>query len=315
MKDPRIAFFGSPSLAARCLRALLESFRVELVVTNPDKIRGRGRRISPTPVKELALRNNIDVFQSGRIDSSLTAMLRKHEIDLNVVVAFGKILPEDIIHYPRYGSVNLHASLLPKLRGPSPVQSAILNGETKTGITLQMMKKEMDAGDILATRRLRIDPHDTAEDLMEMIIDRAPSFLLQTLKDYLNNKINPVKQNSEEATYCSIIKKEDGRIDWNESTSVLLRKIKAYNLWPVAFSFLNGNLLHIFDAFVPPEHSMVGGVPGEIVEADRKAGIIVKTGDGAIGLSEVQLENRKRMSYHEFMNGYRNLKGSVLTSS
>lgn len=312
MKYPKIAFFGTPPLARACLAALVNSFQVKLVVTKSDKAQGRGKRIKLTPVKDLALKNNIDIYQPHKIDKGLIEALSRNRIELNVVVAFGKILPVEVLDFPKYGSVNLHASLLPKYRGPSPIQSVILNGERKTGITLQKMNKEVDAGDILIQREIVIKRDYTSQDLMERIVELSPTFLIQGIKDYISGKIKPKKQNGDKATYCSIIKKEDGLIDWTEKALVILNIIRAHNIWPVAFTYLDGKMLKIYNARMSPLEDCFRARYGEVVEASAINGIVIKTGEGIINILDLQLENRKRMSYQEFINGFRNLKGKVL---
>ncbi len=312
MKYPKIAFFGTPQLARACLAELVNSFQVKLVVTKRDKARGRGKRIKITPVKDLALKKNIEIYQPQKIEQGLIEALSRNRIDLNVVVAFGKILPVEVLDFPKYGSVNLHASLLPKYRGPSPIQSVILNGERRTGLTLQKMNKEMDTGDILIQREIVIERDYTSQDLMEKIVELSPSFLINGIKEYVSGKIKPEKQNDDEATYCSMIKKEDGLIDWSEKALVILNIIRAHNIWPVAFTYLDGKMLKIYNARMSPMADGIHAHYGEVVEASSINGIVIKTGEGMINILDLQLENRKRMSYQEFVNGFRNLKGKVL---
>lgn len=314
-RTPNIAFFGSPELAAACLDELIGPFNVNMVVTRPDKEYGRGKKMKPTPVSEIALREIITVYRPQSIDSAITRELDYHNIHLIIAVAYGKILPDDIINYPEAGCLNLHASILPKYRGPSPLQAALLNGETETGVTVQIMKKELDAGDILAVRKIHVNQGWTAKDLMGEIVSISPSFLVETISSYLAGMINPEKQNENEATFCTMIRKKDGLIDWSEGADVLRNRIRAYNIWPVAFTYLDGKLLKIFNASLHSmENSSLAG-PGKIVDVSSHEGIIVQTGRGMLGISELQLANKKRLKCGDFIRGCRNLKGRVLGST
>jgi len=311
-KEVRIGFFGSPPLAAACLENLIHNFPVHLVITQPDREGGRGRNLSETPVSSIAGQADITVLKPFALDREILTYLEALKINLIVVVAYGKILPDYLLHFPQYGSVNLHASLLPRHRGASPIESAILKGDRVTGMTLQRMERRMDAGDILAKEQIPVKDDMTAEDLLECFIEMAPDFLTQSIRDYLAGVLEPVKQDESEATYCAKIEKDDGYIDWCETADLILKKIRAFSLWPVAFTKLDGKLLRIFRARISQKTVDEGDVPGTVVVCDRTEGIIVQTGHGIIGIMELQLENRKRMSHWEFMNGYRELEGKLL---
>jgi len=265
-----------------------------------------------TPVKEIALQNGIALYQPWDIDKDIIQALESHGIDLIVVVAYGKILPEEIIRYPEWGSLNLHASLLPRYRGPSPIEAVLVNGEKTTGITLQIMDKEMDAGDILAQRAIPVEPGMTASDLLEEIIKVSPGFLAESVSKYLSKELHLQKQCEQDATYCPIIKKEDGHINWKEEAQAIVNKIRAYTLWPVAYTTLEGNYLRIFNARLQQPGEPYTAKPGEIVELNKKEGIYVKTGNGLISILELQPVNKRKMDFRQFLNGYRNLKGKVL---
>jgi methionyl-tRNA formyltransferase len=310
-----IAFFGSPQLAAVCLSELVERFRIGMVVTKPDRERGRGKKVTPTPVKQVAGRKNIPVYQPVNIDRTLLHSLDQHNIHLIVVVAYGKILPRWIIDHPERGSMNLHASLLPKYRGPSPIQSVLLRGEKVTGITLQIMRPEMDAGEIVARREIPVEDEWTAEDLMNRIISVGPSFLVRSIGTYLKGTSSPEKQREEEVTYCAMIRKDDGLIDWSGNTNEIINKIRAFNIWPVAHTYLENKLLRIYNAHVSSLSIANETQPGMIVDLDKADGIVVCTGDGFLSITDLQLENKKRMHYRDFMNGYRNLSGKILVST
>jgi methionyl-tRNA formyltransferase len=314
MKDTRIAFFGSPRLARSCLEELHRKIPVKLVVTQPDREKGRGKSVSATPVKEFAGEHHVHIYQKRELEEDLLDVLREREIDLIVVVAFGRILSEPIISCPRYGSLNLHASLLPKFRGPSPIEAALLAGESATGVSLQIMTPEIDRGDILASRRITIDDQWTAEHLHEELIRVAPPFLSRSVGEYIEGRLKPRPQFDRCASYCRTIRKQDGCIDWNEAAHSIRNRVRAYSIWPVAFSWLDGRLLRLYNAHILAQEGERAGTgkTGEIVAADRKRGLVVKTGEGYLSITDLQLENKRRMDYRDFVNGFRNLEGTLL---
>jgi len=314
-QNPNIAFFGSPLLAGQCLSALVQSFTVSMVVTKPDRKAGRGMKTGATPVKEAAFDRNIDVYQPERADESLVREMKAHSVNLIVVVAYGKILPEFVISRPALGSLNLHASLLPKYRGPSPIEAAILSGDTCTGLTVQTMAKKMDAGDIIAQQVIPLTPDMNASDLKNEIIRIAPGFLLQSIQQYMTNALQPRPQNELDATYCTPIRKEDGWINWHDSASDVLNRIRAFDIWPVAYSMLEGKRVRVYRARVVNLPGYEDVLPGQIVGLDRNMGVLVKTGNGIVSLLELQPENKKIMDFRQFINGYRDIEGKVLESS
>ena len=314
-KLPILGFFGSPKLAACCLTRLLATFPVGMVVTQPDKSAGRGRVLGATEVAQVAERAKLPLYKPPalRHEASARALadgLKAHGVELIVVVAYGKLLPDEILQAPMLGCVNLHASILPKYRGAAPVQAALMAGERITGITVQKMKREMDAGDILATREIGIDPGWTAEHLAGEINRIAPAFLGETIEAYLSGGISPVPQDEREATFCSIIRKEDGAIDWNDEAARICNKVRAYNIWPVCYSYLDGKLVRFFAARIARgETENAHATPGQVVRLDKGEGIVTMAGDGLVGLLELQLENKKRLSHRDFVNGCRDLLG------
>lgn len=313
----RTAFFGTPLLAKKSLEALIEHFNVVLAVTKPDKRRGRGKKLLPTEVKEFAVHAGIPVVTPHQLDDSFVDTLREYNVQLIVLVAYGKILPESIIKFPEYGSVNLHPSLLPELRGASPIQSAILFGLKKTGITLQKMVYEMDAGDIISQVEIKIDKDWSAEDLYSKVLEVAPGFLVSNLKLYIEGKLTPVPQDKSKVTYCYPLKKSDAPVNWSEDAGRISRKIMAFNLWPVCYSYLDTKVLRFFRAYVynGDTSAFASCKTGEVVDIVKNAGIVVKCGDGFVALTELQLQGKRRMNYMDFINGYRNLKGKVLRAS
>jgi methionyl-tRNA formyltransferase len=310
MKDTKIAFFGTPYLARACLATLIQAFDVTLVITRPDRARGRGKKIGMSPVKDYARLKGIEIYQTDKIGEGLAELLKERRIDLNVVVSFGKILPSQIIETPPLGSVNLHASMLPKYRGPSPIEAAILKGDRKTGITLQKMARRMDSGDIILQKEIEMARTSTARDILQKTIDISPEFLVKGIQGFIKGELRSVKQREEDATYCSIIRKEDGLIDWGEDAVLIINKIRAYNIWPVAYTHLDGKLIKIFNAEIFPVTALPSARPGKIVRAKAEQGVIVKAGKGFINILELQMENHKKMCSRDFINGYRNLEGN-----
>lgn len=314
MNRERIAFFGSPPLAHACLEELHRSFTISLVITQPDRKKGRGRKVSMTPVKTYALEHGFVVYQSPDLGAGLVGVLKEHGITLIVVVAFGRLLQEQIISCPEHGSLNLHASLLPKYRGPSPIEAAILGGERETGVTLQHMAVEMDRGALLDSESIVIESSWTAENLYNRIVEISPPFLSRSVKNYLEGRLEPVEQDENLASYCKVIRKKDGYIDWQEDADHIRNIIRAYNLWPVAYSHLQGRQLKIYNAQIVKAPPNVRGnhMAGQVVSANKEQGIIVKTGRGYLGITDLQMENRRRMDHGEFINGHKDLEGSVL---
>lgn len=312
----KIAFFGTPLFARVCLEALHNAFEVDLAVTKADKECGRGRKITKSPVKEYALKNGIQVRHYEKGGDKIAGELKERGIGLSVVVAYGKILTREVIEAASYGSVNLHASMLPKYRGPSPLVAAILEGETKTGITLQKMHRRMDAGDIILQREIAIGEEDTAGDLLRRITAVCPDFIVEGIRGLLSGALTLRPQDESEATYCTMVGKEEGLVDWSETARTVLNRIRAYNPWPVAYTFLDGKTVRIFNAHrterIITKKGKYPGEPGTIVGIDKTEGILVLTGDETIGIRRLQLENKRCMTHGEFTCGYRELVGKVL---
>jgi methionyl-tRNA formyltransferase len=299
----RIVFFGSPDSAIPSLRKLLDNgHSVELVVTQPDRPAGRGRRLTPSPVKMFALENKIPVLESVRIRRDEAVLPRIQEIspDVNVVVAYGQIIPAAVIYLPRFHSLNVHFSLLPKCRGAAPVQWTILNGEKESGITIIELNEKMDEGDVLAQIRTDIAPRETAAGLEARLAVMGADLLLQTLGEI--ESIKPVPQDHRQASLAPKIQKEDGRIIWSESASGIDRRVRALAERPGAFTSLHGRRLQIHagrDLDVPSS----GRPPGEILSASKE-GLKIACGEGTVYLiEELQPEGKRRMSAHDFFLG------------
>jgi methionyl-tRNA formyltransferase len=310
----RIVFFGSPKTAIPSLQKIVEEgHTIELIITQPDRPSGRGKKLTTSPVKQFALDKNIPVFQPRRIRKDPVASEKLSAInpDLNVVVAYGQIIPASIIYLPKYHSINLHFSLLPKYRGASPVQWAILNGECRTGLTIFELNEKMDEGDILMQQEIEILPHEKAFELEGRLAQEGAELLVKTIHQM--DTLTPLKQDHALATYAPLIKKEDGLIDWSDEAIAVERKVRAFSPWPSAFTYIRGKRLKILDGRAQTAESQFSVKPGEIA-AVQKAGIFVGCGDGKIYVIEhLQPENRKAMSAHSFSLGADIKPGEALT--
>jgi len=307
----KVLFMGSPKFAIPILEGLLAHYQVVGVVTQPDRPAGRGLRLKPPPVKELALAHGIPVFQPESLKGEeAIAWIRAREPDVIVVAAFGQILPPAVLQIPPYGCLNVHASLLPRYRGAAPIQAAILNGDSETGITIILMDEGLDTGPILARKVIPISPEDTAGTLEEKLSHLGAELLLETLPAWVEGKIKPLPQEGE-PSYTKPVKKEEGLLDWGLPAEVLARKVRAFNPWPGAFTFWKGKLLKIWKATSVALTSEE--TPGKVFRDSE--GIKVACGSGALLLEEIQLEGKSRMGPEEFARGQRDFVGSILTSA
>ncbi len=250
-KKLNFAFWGTPDVAAETLEILKRNgYLPSLVITSPDKPQGRKMIVTPTPVKVWAIENNVPYLQPEKLEQEeIWSVLRTHNPLLFLVVAYGKIIPEKIINLPKLGSINIHYSLLPKYRGASPVESAILSGDEETGVTIQKMEYKMDTGPVVAEEKVEIGPDEKATDLRKRLIKIGGELLVKTLPDFMNGKVTPIPQDENLATYCKKIKKEDGLVDLaTEPPSTLYNKFRAYATWPRTYFFQNGKRIIITDA-------------------------------------------------------------------
>ena len=301
----RIVFIGTGEIGVPTLRALLDSeHEVVAVVTQPDKPVGREQRIEPPPIKKALIGRAQTAgtrrsFNPRRIkDPQTIEEIRGLTPDVIVVVAYGQILPRDVLEIPRLACLNLHASLLPRWRGAAPVQAAIAAGDCETGITVMYMDEGLDTGDILLQRNVEILPNDTGGSLHDRLAQIAPETLLESLRLLAAGNAPRIPQDNARATYAPKLKREHGQIDWSESAEAIERKIRAYNPWPGAFMKVDRQNLKVFSASVVD----LNGQPGEILRSDKD--LIVATGKGALSLAEVQLEGKRRMSAAEFLRGH-----------
>ncbi len=301
----KIVFMGTPDFAVPCFEALVKSeYDIIGVFTNPDKKKGRGYAVSMPPVKEIALLNGVKVFQPKTLRSDESyEILKELAPDLIVVVAYGKILPKNILELPPMGCINVHGSLLPKYRGAAPIQWSIINGEEITGITTMYMNEGLDTGDMLLQEEVSIGENETSGELFDRLCKVGSELLIKTIKGIENGSIKRVKQRDEEATYAPMLTKEISRIDWTKNARDIHNLVRGLNPWPKAFTMLDGKVLKIYKTNVLQN---VIGKPGEIKSLDP---FIVCCGDGnAIKILELQFDSRKRMRAEDFFRGYKNRK-------
>lgn len=303
---------GTPDFAVPSLELLCrENYEVTLVVTQPDRPKGRGRKRVPSPVKAKALALNLQVSQPATLKSDkFENQLKSLQPDFLVVVAFGHILSQRILQVPKFGAINIHASLLPKYRGPAPIQWAIMNAEPYTGVTSMFMDTGMDTGHILLTQREPILPEDTASTLHDRMANAGAELLIKTLKDLAAKKIQPIPQDHSQATYAPLLKKQDGHINWQRPAEKLEPFIRGMTPWPGAFTFHNEKRLKIMKA--APISETVTEAPGTILEAFPDE-LRVATGKGTLSILEIQGPSGKRLEIAEFLRGYRLPAGTILT--
>ena len=310
----RIVFFGTPDFAVPTLTALLRSRHHILgVITQPDEPKGRGQRLSTPPVKMHALGENIDVLQPENMkDSTLLDTLYQWQPDTCVVIAFGRILPRQILDIPRLGCVNLHGSLLPKYRGAAPIQWAICNGEVETGVTSMLMDQGMDTGPILLQRPVAIRPKERASGLAHRLADIGAEVILETLDALEADAITPQPQDSDRASLAPILKKTDGMIRWNDSASRIANLVRGMDPWPGAYTYHGTEQWRLWDVEAVDDSPSLQS-PGTILSTTRDS-INVATGHGTIHILELQPASRRRMPVHAYLSGHRVNSGSMLTN-
>lgn len=309
----KVIFMGTPDFSVGTLKALAESgHEILAVVTQPDKPKGRGHSLQYTPVKEEALRRNLTVWQPARVrDPEFIEQIRSLKADVIVVVAFGQIIPRQILEAAPYGCINVHASLLPKYRGAAPIQWAVLDGEKESGVTIMRMDEGLDTGDMISKTTVTLDEDETSGSLFEKLSQAGAKLLVQTLEDLEQKKAVFEKQPAQSPTpYASMITKEMGRIDWSHSAQKIERLVRGLAPWPSAYTYLDSKTLKIWKAHVSGQDT--GGTPGEITHTDKKS-IYVATGEGTLCLDEVQLEGKKRMACSDFLRGYKIKESARLT--
>ncbi len=303
---------GTPQFAATILEALLQSScQVLAVYTQPDKPAGRGRPVVLPPVKKLALDQQIPVMQPETLKSSdVLDKLVSFQPELIVVAAYGAILPGQVLSLPKFACLNVHPSLLPRHRGPSPVAYTILGGDELAGVTIMLMDAGIDTGPILAQEITGISFMDTTGSLSAKLANVGARLLLETLPGWLNRELIPQAQDETQATYSKLITSEDAEIDWHFSAVQLWRRIRAYNPWPISYTWYNGKRLRIHRSI--PFANVADGEIGEVIALPESPGVGVMTGEGILGLCQVQLEGKREMSADDFVRGRRDFIGCVL---
>lgn len=300
----KIVFMGTPDFAVGALEALARSgHEIAAVVTQPDKPKGRGKTQQMTPVKETALRHGLPVLQPARVrEETFIEKMRELAPDVIVVSAFGQIIPVALLELPRYGCINIHASLLPKYRGAAPIQWAVIDGEAVSGVTIMQMDAGLDTGDMLARTEVPLAPDETGGSLFEKLSRAGAELLTEILPRLEAGTLVPEKQPEESPTpYARMIRKEDGKLDWTMDAAALERRIRGFNPWPSAYTEIDGKTLKIWKAEAAAGDS--GKEPGTVTAVDKK-GFDVQTGEGILKILEVQLQGKKRMDAAAFLRGF-----------
>ncbi len=312
MEKLRVVFMGTPEFACPTLQKLMDrGEEVIAVVTQPDRPKGRGQKTVPTLVKELAEKNGITVFQPPRVRApEFIEKLKEMNPDLIVVVAFGQILPKALLEIPKFGCINVHASLLPRYRGAAPLNWCIINGETETGVTTMLMDEGLDTGAMLLKKTTPIDPDEDTSSLHDRLSVLGAETLSETLDLLAAGKLTPEKQDNSLSCYAPLLKKEHGLIDWNKSARSIRNMVRGMSPWPGAFTRLDGKLLKIYKVRTDSMGSEEDSSPGMVLKADRD-GIEVACGSGSVIIDELQLEGRKRLPAGELLAGYKIAPGTI----
>lgn len=308
----KVIFMGTPDFAVGTLEEIIKAgHEVALAVTQPDKPKGRGKTMQFPPVKECALAHGIEVYQPKRVRTTESiAYLAGFRPDIIVVSAFGQILPKEILDMPKYGCINVHASLLPKYRGAAPIQWAVINGDEVTGVTIQRMDVGLDTGDIIAKCEIRLDKEETGGSLFDRLAKAGAKLCVETMEKIENKTAVYTPQDEAEATHIGMIRKEFGNIDWNRPAAEIERLVRGLNPWPSAYTHLDGKTFKIWKAEVLAEDS--DAVPGSIVEVTKDR-LVAATGAGQLSLKEVQMEGKKRMPVDAFLRGYPVELGTIMS--
>ena len=296
----KVVYMGTPDFAVGALEAIVNAgHEVVAVVTQPDKPKGRSDKLIPSPVKECALKYDIPVLTPVKIkEKEAVEELKKYPADIFVVAAFGQILSEEILNMPKFGCINIHASLLPKYRGAAPIQWSIIDGEKETGVTIMQMDKGLDTGDILFTKVVPISDEDTGESLFDKLAVAGAELVVESLPKIEKGEVTPIKQDDSISTYAKMLSKAIGLIDWNKSADELEHLVRGLNSWPSAYTYLNGKQLKIWKSKVVE----MDGNPGEVLKVEKDS-IIVGTGKASLAILELQLEGKKRMLTKDFLAG------------
>ncbi len=300
---------GTPEFAAEALKALIaHDENIVGVVSQPDKPKGRGMVMQPTPVKAAAEEANIPVFQPASIkNGELDEFLKETSPELIIVVAYGKILPESVLNFPKYGCVNAHASILPEYRGAAPIQRAVIDGKTETGVTAMYMEKGLDTGNIILVEKIKIESDDTAGTLHDKLAVLGGEVLIKTIERFKKGDFSSEKQDDSKSTYASMLSKAEGEINWGKSSDEVYNLIRGMNPWPMAYTYLKDKRFVPYDC----ERTEGCGKPGEIIEVSKE-GITVACGEGAIKIGSVKFDGKKKMTVREYLVGNKIEINSIL---
>lgn len=311
MKDLNVIFMGTPEFSVNILNSLLSNTNVIAVVTKPDKLVGRKQELTESAVKKVALENKIKVIQPTKIREEYQSIIDLNP-DIIITCAYGQFLPKEILDYPKYGCINVHSSLLPKLRGGAPIHKAIIDGYTTTGITIMYMGAKMDNGDIISQKSIEIDKTDNVATLHDKLSLLGAELLMETLPNIISGQINRIVQNEEEVTFAYNITREDEHIDFNKTKIEVFNQIRGLNPWPVAYATLDDEEIKIFEVIIG-ENLYNEKSNGEIVKL-YKDGLGIKVSDGEIILKTIKPSGKKKMSVKDYINGFKeknNLIGKV----
>lgn len=308
-KDLRIVYMGTPEFSATVLEGLLANYKVRAVVSQPDRPIGRNGEVKPTAVKQVAMDHTILVIQPEKLKEQYADVIA-FAPDLIITCAYGQMIPDELLFFPRLGCINVHASLLPKLRGGAPIHRAIIEGHSKTGVTIMYMVSKMDAGDIISQKEIEIDRDDTAETLHQKLAVLGRDLLVETLPSIINKTNTRIKQDESKVTYGFNIKREDERLDFTKTKREVYNKVRGLYSWPGSYAMLDGKVLKVWKCR-ETDNVFSGALNGKIT-AIYEDGFGVKTSNGEVVLTEVQIEGKTRVTGGEFVRGYQNLVGKIL---
>ena len=304
----KIVFMGTPDFAVPSLKELIKKYDVKAVFTQPDKPKGRGKKVTFSPVKEIALENNIPVYQPIKLREMIDK-IKEINPDFIIVVAFGQLLTKEVLDIPKYGCINLHGSLLPMYRGAAPIQWAVIKGEEISGNTTMLMDVGLDTGDMLLKQEVEITPMMTAGELYDTLKEKGSSLLIETIEKVSNNSITPVKQEGD-TFYAKMLNKEMGNIDWNNTAKDIHNLIRGLNPWPIAYTTYKGEKMKIFESKVldNKKHEIYG----KIINVSKK-GISVTTKEGTLLITKIQFPNKKPLTVEQYINGH-NIDENIILS-
>ncbi|MBM6760569.1 methionyl-tRNA formyltransferase [Megamonas hypermegale] len=304
MQINNIIFMGTPDFAVPCLDKLHQNYNVTAVITQPDRPKGRGQHLAKSPVKVYAEEHNLPVYQPEKIKTAeFTEKLRQMQPDLIIVVAFGQILSQEILDIPKFGCINVHASLLPRWRGAAPIHWSIIGGDTETGVTTMYMDAGLDTGDMILKAKTVITPEMTTAQLHDALMMQGADLLIETIQSIENGTVSREKQDDSLSCYAKMLNNDNCRIDWKKSAQEVHNLVRGLNSWPIAYTTLNGKKFKIWQTKIV-DADTTGKTPGQIIDLTKK-GIIVATGNGAIELLQIQPPNKAKMPASSYINGHR----------